>query len=113
MVSMTGHLTLALLGRNHALLLVTVAVENSIFAMGTVAYLAMIQRCCDLKSTATQFALLTSLSAIARVLFASPAGYLVKAFGWPVFFVACMALAVPGLLLLRRFDSWELPEPAG
>lgn len=113
MVSMTGHLSLALLGRNHALLLVTIAIENSIFAMGTVAYLAMIQRCCDLKSTATQFALLTSLSAVARVLFASPAGYLVKAAGWPAFFVVCMALAIPGLLLLRRFDSWELAEPVG
>ncbi|MDR3670520.1 MAG: MFS transporter [Holophaga sp.] len=111
MVSMSGHLALALTGRNHALLLLTIAVENSIFAMGTVAYLAMIQRCCELKSTATQFALLTSLSAIARVVFASPAGYLVKAAGWPVFFMVCMALAVPGLLLLHRFDRWELPEP--
>ena len=110
MISMAGHVTLAVVGRNHALLLLTIAVENSIFAMGTVAYLALIQRCCDLRSTATQFALLTSLSAFARVLFASPAGYLAKAAGWPVFFLVCMALAVPGLLLLRRFDAWELPE---
>ena len=112
MVSMAGHVALACLGRNHALLLVVIAVENSIFAMGTVAYLALIQRCCDLKSTATQFALLSSLSAFARVLFASPAGVLAAAAGWPVFFLVCMGLAVPGLLLLRRFDRWELPEPA-
>jgi len=110
MFSMAGHVTLAVVGRNHALLLLTVAVENSIFAMGTVAYLAMIQRCCEIRSTATQFALLTSLSAIARVLFSAPAGYLVRAAGWPVFFLVCMALAVPGLLLLRRFDTWELAE---
>jgi PAT family beta-lactamase induction signal transducer AmpG len=113
MVSMGGHMALALVGKNHALLLVTIAVENSIFAMGTVAYLAMIQRCCDLKSAATQFALLSSLSALARVVFASPAGVLASAFGWPAFFLVCMALAVPGLLLLRRFDTWELPEAAG
>jgi len=110
MVSMSGHLALALVGRNHALLLLTIAVENSIFAMGTVAYLALIQRCCDLKSTATQFALLSSLSAFARVLFASPAGYLVELAGWPVYFGVCMGLAIPGLLLLRRFGLWELPE---
>jgi len=110
MLSMTGHLALAMVGKNHALLLITVAVENSIFAMGTVAYLALIQRCCDRRSAATQFALLTSLSALARVLFASPAGVLASAFGWPVFFLICMALAIPGLLLLRRFDAWELPE---
>ena len=112
MVSMSGHLALALVGRNHALLLLTIAVENSIFAMGTVAYLALIQRCCDLKSTATQFALLSSLSAFARVLFASPAGVLAVGVGWPAYFGTCMALAVPGLLLLRRYDGWELPEAA-
>ena len=112
MFSMTGHVALALLGRNHALLLVTIAVENSIFAMGSVAYLVLIQRCCDLKSTATQFALLTSLSAVARVVIASPAGVMASALGWPMYFGVCIALALPGLLLLRRFSTWELPEPA-
>jgi len=111
MVSMAGHVALAMAGKNHALLLVTIAVENSIFAMGTVAYLSLIQRCCDLRSTATQFALLSSLSAFARVLFASPSGLLAGRVGWPVFFLVCMAMAIPGLLLLRRFTSWELPEP--
>jgi len=110
--SMAGHLALALVGKNHVLLLVTIAVENSIFAMGTVAYLAFIQRCCDRRSTATQFALLSSLSAFARVLFASPAGVLAVGVGWPAYFGTCMALAVPGLLLLRRYDGWELPEAA-
>jgi PAT family beta-lactamase induction signal transducer AmpG len=103
---------LALLGKNHALLLLTIAVENSIFAMGTVAYLALIQRCCDRQSTATQFALLSSLSAFTRVLFAAPAGYLASSVGWPGYFLVCMVLAVPGLLLLRRFDRWELPAEA-
>ena len=112
MVSMSGHVALALLGKNHALLLLTIAVENSIFAMGTVAYLALIQRCCDRHSTATQFALLSSLSAFARVLFAAPAGYLASSVGWPGYFLVCMVLAVPGLLLLRRFDRWELPAVA-
>jgi PAT family beta-lactamase induction signal transducer AmpG len=112
MISMTGHVALALLGKNHALLLLTIAVENSIFAMGTVAYLALIQRCCDRHSTATQFALLSSLSAFARVLFAAPAGYLASSVGWPGYFLVCMVLAVPGLLLLRGFDRWELPAVA-
>ena len=74
--------------------------------------MALIQRCCNLQNAATQFALLTSLSALARVLFASPAGVLASALGWPAYFLVCMAMAIPGLLLLRRFDSWELPEPA-
>jgi PAT family beta-lactamase induction signal transducer AmpG len=112
MACMTGHLALALVGKSHVLLLVTVAVENSVFAMGSVAYVALIQRCCSLKNAATQFALLTSLAALNRVLFASPAGVLARTLGWPAYFVLCIALAVPGLLLLRGYDSWELPEPA-
>ena len=44
------------------------------------------------------------------MLFASPAGILAARVGWPVYFLACMALALPGLLLLRRFDTWQLPE---
>lgn len=112
MVCMTGHLALSLVGKSHVLLLVTVAVENSIFAMGSVAYVSLIQRCCERRSTATQFALLTSLSAMARIVFASPAGVLATSLGWPAYFVMCIAMAVPGLLLLRRFDTWELPGPA-
>ncbi len=111
MFSMSGHVALAMVGKNHALLLVTIAVENSIFAMGTIAYLSMIQRCCDLRSAGTQFALLSSLTAFARVLFASPAGILAQRAGWPAYFMVCMAMAVPGLLLLRRFDTWELAAP--
>jgi PAT family beta-lactamase induction signal transducer AmpG len=113
MLSMSGHVALALVGKSHTLMLLTIAVENSIFSMGTVASVALIQRLCNLQSAATQFALLTSLSALGRVVFASPAGVLVKAMGWPAFFLTCMALALPGLLLLRRFNAWELPEPAG
>jgi PAT family beta-lactamase induction signal transducer AmpG len=112
MASMSCHVALALVGFSRPLMLSTIAIENSIFAMGSVAYVALIQRCCDLRSTATQFALLSSLSALARVLFASPAGILAERLGWPAFFLTCMAMAVPGLLLLRRFDGWELPENA-
>jgi PAT family beta-lactamase induction signal transducer AmpG len=112
LIAMTGHLALSISGKSHVLLMVAIAVENTIFAMGSVAYVALIQRCCSLKNAATQFALLSSLAALGRVLFASPVGFLVRWFGWPVFFLFCMGMAVPGLLLLRRFDGWELAEPA-
>jgi PAT family beta-lactamase induction signal transducer AmpG len=44
------------------------------------------------------------------VVFASPAGKAAEHLGWPVFFSLCALLAVPGLLMLRRFDRWELPR---
>jgi PAT family beta-lactamase induction signal transducer AmpG len=53
------------------------------------------------KFTATQYALLSSLMGVPRVIAAAPTGYLAGAMGWPAFFVACALIALPGLLLLR------------
>ena len=50
--------------------------------------------------TATQYALLTALAAVGRTYLSSGAGYVAKATGWPLFFVICMLVAIPSLLLL-------------
>ncbi|MGH6716669.1 MAG: AmpG family muropeptide MFS transporter, partial [Bradyrhizobium sp.] len=51
---------------------------------------------------ATQYALLTALAAIGRTYLSASAGFVAKATGWPLFFVICVVVAVPGLTLL----SW-------
>jgi PAT family beta-lactamase induction signal transducer AmpG len=66
---------------------------------------------CDRRFTATQYALLTSLMAITRVIVGAPTGYLVKAFGWEIYFLVCMLAAVPGLLLLLQYSRWTAPSP--
>lgn len=50
--------------------------------------------------TATQYALLSSLTAVARTLLSSFAGYMADSLGWPLFFVATTLAAIPGLALL-------------
>jgi PAT family beta-lactamase induction signal transducer AmpG len=100
---------LALSGRSRPLLYAALAVENGIFAAGSVAYLTLIAGMCNRRNTATQFALLTSISALTRVLLPSLAGFLVKALGWADFFLLACASSLPGLLLLLRFDAWDLP----
>ncbi|MBN1663076.1 MAG: AmpG family muropeptide MFS transporter, partial [Deltaproteobacteria bacterium] len=57
---------------------------------------------------ATQYALLSSLMAVSRYVTGAPTGYLAAATGWIMFFVICAALALPGLLLLTRYDRWEV-----
>jgi PAT family beta-lactamase induction signal transducer AmpG len=59
--------------------------------------------------TATQYALLTSLMGIPRVLASAPTGFLAQRIGWELFFIFCTLAALPGLLLLRRFAAWENP----
>ena len=65
---------------------------------------------CDKRYTATQFALLTSLMAQARVIGGAPTGYLAKALGCESFFLLSILVAIPGLLLLTRFDKWKKAE---
>jgi MFS transporter, PAT family, beta-lactamase induction signal transducer AmpG len=63
-----------------------------------VAYLSAL--CRNPLHTATQYALLTALAAVGRTYLSSGAGYVAKATGWPMFFVICMLVAIPSLILL-------------
>ena len=56
---------------------------------------------CRQRFSATQFALLSALSAVGRTYLAGPlTPPLVELFGWPGFFLITVLIAVPGLLLL-------------
>jgi PAT family beta-lactamase induction signal transducer AmpG len=57
--------------------------------------------------SATQFALLSSLLGVPRVIFGAYTGYMVSAFGWSWFFIFCTLVAVPGMLLLFKIARWK------
>jgi PAT family beta-lactamase induction signal transducer AmpG len=61
--------------------------------------------------TATQYALLTSLMGVPRVLASAPTGFLAKHVGWEIFFIFCTLIAIPGLLLLLKFAPWKPETP--
>jgi PAT family beta-lactamase induction signal transducer AmpG len=71
--------------------------------MGTAAYAAFMASITNKKFTATQYALLTSLMGIPRVIASAPTGFFAKHIGWEPFFIGCALVAIPGLLLLVRF----------
>ena len=52
---------------------------------------------CDRRFSATQYALLSALSAVGRVYVGPVAGYLVEALGWQMFFLFTFVIALPGL----------------
>jgi PAT family beta-lactamase induction signal transducer AmpG len=92
---------LALSGVNEWALAFAISAENFTSAIGTVIFVAYLSALCrNPLHTATQYALLTALSAVGRTYLSSGAGYAAKAVGWPLFFVICVFVAVPGLLLL-------------
>ncbi|WP_233234208.1 muropeptide transporter [Bordetella sp. LUAb4] len=86
---------------------VAVALENLCGGMGTAAFVALVMALCKQEFSATQFALLSALSAVGRTYLAGPlTPVLVGTLGWPNFFLITVVIALPGLLLLwlRRSD---------
>ena len=74
--------------------------------MGTSAYSAFMASLTNKRFTATQYALLTSLMGVPRVIAAAPSGYLAQGLGWFWYFSLCALIAIPGLLLLVKFAPW-------
>ncbi len=68
--------------------------------LGTAAFVSFIASITSQRFTATQFALLTSLSAVPRTFCNAITGFIVENVGWENFFLVCTILAVPGMVLL-------------
>jgi PAT family beta-lactamase induction signal transducer AmpG len=110
-VSTLAFLALARLGHHYPMMVAAIGLENLCSGMGTAAYVAFLMSLCNKRFTATQYALLTSLMAITRVIVGAPTGYLAKTIGWELYFLASMLAAVPGLLLLLLYPRWTTPSP--
>jgi MFS transporter, PAT family, beta-lactamase induction signal transducer AmpG len=63
---------------------------------------------CDKRFTATQYALLTSVMGLSRVIGGAPTGYLAKALGWEQYFFVSVLAMIPGLLLVTRYPKWSI-----
>ena len=84
-----------------------VGIENLCGGMGTAAFVALLMGLCNQQFSATQFALLSALTAVGRTYLAGPlTPPLVQYAGWPTFFLLTVLIALPGLWLLhwRRRD---------
>ncbi len=80
---------------------IIIAIENICGGLGTAAFVALLMALCNQQFSATQFALLSALSAVGRTYLAGPlTPPLVQAIGWPHFFILTVLIAVPGLVLL-------------
>jgi PAT family beta-lactamase induction signal transducer AmpG len=103
---------LARVGYSIPALSCVIAFENLSSGMGTAAFVAFMASITNKKFTATQYALLTSLMGVPRVLAAAPTGFLAKNIGWEFFFISCALFAIPGMLLLLKFAPWNSKSTA-
>lgn len=90
----------ARLGADLHFLTLSISLENFSGGMATAAFIAYLSALCKVNYTATQYALLSSLSAFGRTWLSTPSGALAKAVGWEWFFAIASLMAIPGLLLL-------------
>lgn len=99
-VSNLGYWILAVTDKNIITMGSAIFLENLCGGMGTAAFVALLMTLCNKSFSATQFALLSALSAVGRVYVGPIAGWFVEAHGWPLFYLFSIAAALPGLLLL-------------
>ena len=105
MLSTAGFVVLASVQPTVASLAAVVAIENFTGGLGTAAFVGFMGSLTDRRFTATQYALLSSLMGVPRVLASAPTGWLAEELGWPGFFSMCVLVAIPGLLLLRSMRT--------
>jgi PAT family beta-lactamase induction signal transducer AmpG len=91
----------AVVGHDTLWLTFAISAENFTSGIGTVIFVAYLSALCgNPLHTATQYALLTALFALARTVFAMGAGYIAAATGWMWYFAICTAASIPSFILL-------------
>jgi PAT family beta-lactamase induction signal transducer AmpG len=88
-------------------LVTIISMDNFMMGLGSAAIMGFMMEFASKQFTGTQYALLTSLTAVTRVILVAHAGKLVERIGWDAFFLATIPMAIPGLLLLKRYDHWQ------
>ncbi|MBF0117365.1 MAG: AmpG family muropeptide MFS transporter [Desulfobacterales bacterium] len=106
-ISTLGFVFLAQMGNKIFALSLVICSENFTAGMGTSAFTAFMASITNKRFTVTQYALLSSLMGIPRVVISAPTGFLAKYLGWEGFFIFCTLIAIPGMLLLLKFAPWQ------
>ncbi|MFQ3573465.1 MAG: MFS transporter [Thermodesulfovibrionales bacterium] len=91
---------LDIFGKDYALMVFVIAFENFTGGMGTSAFVALIMSLCNVRFSATQYALLSSIASFGRVLIAPSSGFVVEMIGWSGFFIVTFLVSLPALFLI-------------
>lgn len=106
-LSILGFFWLSTLGANIYALAAVLCFEYLGVGLGTAALVAYVARAAHPAYLATQLALLTALTALPRTVANAATGVMVESMGWPMFYLVCFALAMPGMLMLVKVAPWN------
>ena len=99
-LSLGLYLALLATGPSEAALTAKIMLENAAGAMADMAFLTYVSGLCSRAYTATQYALLSSLAALAFHTLGGTSGYAAEALGWRSFYVLAVLASLPALALL-------------
>lgn len=88
------------------------ALESFCGGLASAAFLSYLMRICEKEHAAVQYALVTSLYALAGTLVAAPSGWITERIGYAAYFALTAAFALPAFAFLPGARSWLEPEPA-
>lgn len=93
-------MALAGMGANLQMLIFTISADNFSSGLATAAFVAYLSSLTNLKFSATQYALLSSIMLLLPRLIGGYSGVLVEKFGYADFFLITALMGVPTLLLI-------------
>ena len=113
-----GYVALASADKSLGILTAVVAAENLTAGMGTAAFLGFLTALTNQRFSAFQFALLSALFSLGRVIAGPVTVSLVPITGWPWFFALTAIMSLPALALIAgnasAFENLESPDkPTG
>jgi PAT family beta-lactamase induction signal transducer AmpG len=110
-VSNLGYAVVAHVGPDRWIMYAATAFEMASTGLGSGAFGVLLLRLTEKRFSATQYALLSSLFTVPRVLAGPVAGVMADTIGWRDFFILTVFTGIPGMLLLARFVPWGVREP--
>jgi PAT family beta-lactamase induction signal transducer AmpG len=99
-------MAIAIVGKSLPLFISTVVIENFTGGMGTTAFLALLMGLCNRSFAATQYALLSSLASLGRVIISPTSGFVVENIGWTAFYFITFLVAIPGLFFIIPLKNY-------
>jgi PAT family beta-lactamase induction signal transducer AmpG len=91
---------LAIIGKDFFMMAFTVFIDNFCSGLSTAALLAFMMSLCNKRYSAGQFAILSAIASLGRVMLGPVAAVMVLHFGWVSFFTWSFILSLPGIVIL-------------
>lgn len=86
-------------GANELLLYPVIFIENFSGGIGDVILVSYLSILCNKVFAATQYAILSSIASLGRSMFSATSGIIAQDYGWEIFFIFSIIIALPSLVL--------------